>query len=158
MEENKKEECEEINLTDYIKVIIKRKKMILVIFLLAMLVAAIYSFLAPKVYKIDTSLEVGKVENTGSLVELPEQVVAKIDNDVYGVNIRKDLNISEEGYPKIKSENEKDTSLINIEIESSDVSRAKNILEMMNDLIINEHQEKIKIKFLRKGLMREHKN
>lgn len=135
---------DEIDLMDYLKVMIKRKWLILIIFILSAIAAGIFSYLSPKIYKIDTSLEVGKVAE--KIVEAPSQVVEKIKGDVYGGLIREKLKISEEEYPKIKAENPKDTNLIKIEIESAKPDLAKDILGKINNSILAEHQEKIKIK------------
>ena len=143
-EEKFQTEYEEIDLMDYVKVILKRKWLILVIFFGAAIAAGIFSFLMPKVYKIDTSLEVGQI--AGEAVEVPGQVVEKIKSDVYGIFVREKLQIPEEKYPKIKIENPKDTNLITLVIESAKPPESKNILEAINNLILAEHQEKIKTK------------
>jgi len=135
---------DEIDLMDYVKVLLKRKVLILALFLAAAIVAGIYSFILPKIYKIDTTLEVGQV--AGIMVEDPAQVVEKIKGDVYGIFVREKLQIPEEKYPKIKIENPKDTNLITLVIESAKPPESKNILEEINNLIIAEHQEKIKVK------------
>jgi len=138
------QEYEEIDLMDYVKVILKRKWLILAVFFGAAIVAGVFSFLMPKVYKIDTSLEVGQI--AGEAVEVPGQVVEKIKSDVYGIFVREKLQIPEEKYPKIKIENPKDTNLITLVIESAKPPESKNILEAINNLILAEHQEKIKTK------------
>ena len=150
-ETTKTEEYDEIDLMDYIKVLLKRKRLIFGIFFGAAIAAGIFSFVIPKIYKIDTALEVGVIEKaTGTtseqLAELPNQLVEKIKGDVYGITVRKKLNISEENWPKIKTENPKDTKLVKMEIESAEGQQAENILEEINNLILSEHQEKIKAK------------
>ena len=144
MEEPIQTEYDEIDLMDYVKVLLKRKWLILAIFLSAAIVAEVFSFLMPKVYKIDTALEIGQV--AGVPIEDPGQVVEKIKGDVYGIFVRGKLGIPEEKYPKIKTENLKDTRLISLAIESAEPQQAKNILEEINNLILAEHQEKIKTK------------
>jgi len=150
-EEKIQTEYDEIDLMDYVKVLLKRKLLIFGIFLAAAIAAGVFSFLSPKIYKIDTSLEVGRIEKaTGTtpeqLVESPTQLVEKIKGDVYGIFVREKLGIPEEKYPEIKAENPKDTRLINLIIESAEPQKAKNILEEINNLILAEHQEKIKTK------------
>ena len=103
---------DEIDLMDYVKVIIKRKRLILTIFLGSAIVAGVFSFMMAKVYKIDTSLEVGRIDS--SMIEEPGQVIEKIKGDVYGIFIREKLEILEQDYPKIKTENPKDTRLMNL--------------------------------------------
>ena len=144
MEEPIQTEYDEIDLMDYVKVLLKRKWLILAIFLGAAMVAGVFSFLMPKVYKIDTALEIGQA--AGVPIEDPGQVVEKIKGDVYGIFAREKLGIPEKKYPKIKTENLKDTRLISLAIESAEPQQAKNILEEINNLILAEHQEKIKTK------------
>ena len=60
MEEQKIQIEDEINLMDYVKIILKRKWLIFSIFLLAVIVAGIFSFISPKIYEIDTIFEIGK--------------------------------------------------------------------------------------------------
>ena len=143
-EEKIQTEYDEIDLMDYVKVLLKRKWLILVMFLGAVIAAGVFSFLMPKIYKIDTSLEIGQI--AGGVVEAPGQVVEKIKGDVYGIFVREKLQIPEEKYPKIKIENPKGTNLITLVIESAKPPESKNILEEVNNLIIAEHQEKIKTK------------
>ena len=144
MEEPIQTEYDEIDLMDYVKVLLKRKWLILVMFFGAAIAAGIFSFIMPKIYKIDTSLEIGQI--AGAVVEAPGQVVEKIKGDVYGIFVREKLGIPEEKYPKIKTENPKDTRLISLAIESAEPQKAKNILEEVNNLILAEQQEKIKTK------------
>jgi len=143
-EEKTQTEYEEIDLMDYIKVIIKRKRLIWTVFLVAVIIAGIFSFISPKVYKIDTAIEIGQIGEQG--VEAPADVEERIDSDVYGILIRGKLGISEKKYPKIETINPKGTKLIVAEVESTKPVKAKNILEEINNLILDEHQEKIKVK------------
>lgn len=135
---------EEIDLMDYVIVVFKRKWLIFGIFLVAVIAAAVLSSVMPKIYKIDTSLEIGQINGAG--IEPPAQLIEKINNDVYGIFAREKLGISEMEFPKIKTENPKDTNLIKVEIESVNSQQTKNILEEINNLILVEHQEKIKVK------------
>jgi len=141
MEQEKYQKDDEIDLMDYVKVILKRKLFILAVFLVAVLAATVFSFLSPRVYEIDTVLEMGNVGE--KIVEAPAQLMGRIEGDVYGAFIRAKLNISERDYPEIKAENPKDTSLIRKIIESSEPQKAKRILKEGNNLIIAEHQEKL---------------
>lgn len=131
----------EIDLMDYVKVILKRKVFILAVFLIAVVVAGIFSFLSPKVYKINTVLEIGEVG--GSAVETPAQLIGRIEGDVYGLLIRTKLNISEAEYPTIKTDNPTGTSVIKMEIESKNIEQTLGILNEKSRLIMAEHQKKI---------------
>lgn len=148
-EERIQAEYEEINLMDYIKVLLKRKWLILAIFFGTAIAAGVFSFITPKVYKISTSLQINQIETiTGSKIPLviggPTQILGKINGDVYGVLIRNDLKMPESQYPKIKVDNPEETNLINVEISSSKIELAKSVLEKINVLIINENQAEIK--------------
>jgi len=147
LQQDKIEYEDEIDLIDYVKVIIKRKREILTVFVFAVVIAFLFSVFFPKIYKIDTALEIGKIgEET---VEVPQQLVEKIKNDVFGILVREKLKISErdfEKYFQIKPENPKDTYLVQIEIDSKKPQLAQKILEETNNLILSDHQEKIKAK------------
>lgn len=136
---------EEIDLMDYVKIILKRKFFILALFLLSVIVAGIFSLLFPKVHKIEAILEIGQV--AGNIIESPEQTIGKVENDVYGILVREKLGIKEKEYPKIKSENPKETKLIVFTIETDNPQRDENILKEEIDLILKEHQEKFNESF-----------
>lgn len=143
---------EEVSLTEFIRVLLKRKNIVLNVTLIALIIAGIYSFISPKIYRISTLLEIGSINksndlrNSSSLIESPEQIVEKIKNDVYGIEIRKRVNISEKEFPIMKADSIKDTSLVMIEIKSDKTDFAKKILEQVDDLIMSDHQEEIKVK------------
>lgn len=133
---------DEINLMDYVKVILKRKLLILIIFLVAVLAAGVYSFLATKIYEIDTSLEIGRIGK--ETLEAPTQLVEKINSGVYNAAIKEKLSLK--GFPGIIASSPKGTSLVLIEMESSQPQEAKNVLASLNELVLEDHQEKIKTK------------
>jgi len=133
------ENNDEINLKDYIKVIIKRKWLIVGITIGAAILAAILSFLIPKSYEADTILEIGKIGTDP--IELPPQLVEKIQNGNYNKLIEKNLNI--ENLPSFKAENPQNTNLVIISINSSNSDEANKILEELNKVILAEHQEKL---------------
>jgi polysaccharide biosynthesis transport protein len=147
-EEKYQEEYDEVDLMDYLKIILKRKFFILALFVMAVAAAGVFSFFSVKVYKIDTVLEVGKTDSTA--LEDPVQLVEKLKAGSYRILVMTELKIKEEGYSKVKETNPKGTNLIIREIESSDIETAKLILEKVNGLILEDHEEKIKVK---KGLL-----
>ncbi|MCK5044597.1 hypothetical protein KAR26_02620 [Candidatus Parcubacteria bacterium] len=142
------QEEKEIDLIDYIKIILKRKLLIFVVFLIFIIIAGVATSSLPRPYKIDTSLEIGKitekiglVERREVILENPEQLAQKIKGDVYGILAREELNISERDYPEIEVNNPENTDLIVLKIKSTEVQKAKNILEEINRLILEEHQQ-----------------
>jgi len=133
------EEEAEINLIDYIKVILKRKWLILKITLGVTIGVVILNFVMPR-YKIDTILEIGVTED---ILESPHQIVEKIKNGNYNEAVKKKLNI--EKLPKIDVFNPKNTRLVIISIISSNPKHAKKILEELENLILKEHQQKFNL-------------
>ena len=125
---------DEIDLRDYLKIIKKRIIGIIIILIVAIAATAGFSFFMPKIYEVNTSLEIGKIGK--ELLEAPTQLIEKIKENIYGV----------EGVPKMEVENPKGTSLIKIKGESKDPENAKTVLEEMNELILADHEEKIKLK------------
>lgn len=136
------EQTDEIDLMDYINVLWKWKKLIIIGTLLCMLIAGIVSFLLPPIYRVNTIIEIG---TTGVVIENPLSLLEKIKGGVYDEKIREELNIKEADYPEIKLDNPNNTALIGINIESSKRDQSQNILEAMDELILKEHSDLIRI-------------
>lgn len=128
----------EIDLVDYIKIFIKRKRIILGITAILILIAAVWSFITPKTYNVDIILEVGQIEDF--IPEAPSQLVEKIKNDSYGKMIKESLEI--DTLPVITASNPQDTRLVIISVVSSNLDEAIAVLDKIEDLILKEHQEK----------------
>lgn len=151
--ETNQSEYSDVHLADYLKVLIKRKWLIILLFSVSVIAAAVYSFMMPKVYSIDTALEIGSLgiiqkdngDRSNLVIEDPTQVVEKLKGDAYGILVRRNLNIPEDKYPRKIVDNPKDTMLVKILIKSSDAQLAKRILEEINRLIITEHSQKVKV-------------
>jgi len=133
----------QINLIDYLRVVIRRKWLIFTVFLLAIIGASLFSFLKPKVYKTETVLEIGTVG--GSIIENPSQIIGRVNENIYSAVVEKKLGIKEWQYPKIKISNPNGTNLIVMEIQSSNPPPMKSILEEINNSIILDHEGKIKL-------------
>jgi len=127
---------DEINLIDYIKVVIKRKWLILGITLTAVLIAGIASMVSPKNYEVSTTLQIG---NTTDILENTAQVAEKIKSNAYKNLLEEKLNI--ENLPEIKTETPQNTNFVSIIIETDNPEQAKQILDEINSLILLEHQE-----------------
>ncbi len=136
-QENKAQSsCEEIELMNYVKVIIKKWKLILGVFFIAVIFASFYSFfIAKKVYNVDAVLEIGSV--SGVFIEEPAQLTEKVNGNLYSIVGR---------YPRIKINNPSNTKLLLMEIKSAQPEDDKKILEEVSSLILAEHQGKIDVK------------
>ena len=114
---------DEIDLKEYIKVVIKRKKLILAIFFISVIVAAVVSFLMPKVYEVSMFIEppIMAVTDAGiQNLDSVENIQAKINAGVYSEKIIKDLmkdNSYKEKGLKFNVSQPKDTRLIKISLE-----------------------------------------
>jgi uncharacterized protein involved in exopolysaccharide biosynthesis len=134
-------EYSETDLADYIKVLFRQKWLILAVFLASIIAAVVATLMMPKIYRIETSIEVGQIN--GQPIEPLSQTTGKINNDVYSVAAEKDSGTSGNNYPKINAENLKDTNLIVLRAESDDVGGAKNALEKVDGIILKEHQSDV---------------
>lgn len=115
---------DEINLIDYVKVILKRKKLIFLILILFLIGAFVFSITSPKIYKINSILELGQVE-------APVQLIEKINSGVY--NGKYQVRIIATNPPK--------TQLITMKIESAVPQEAKTVLAEINNRILEDHQK-----------------
>jgi uncharacterized protein involved in exopolysaccharide biosynthesis len=127
---------DEINLRDYINVLIKRKVTIFVVFFLCVVFAAFYSFTAPKVYKVEETIRIGQVD--GSLIsklEATRLIRSKnILEPVVGA-LDKDLSLS--GLKgSIKIEEVKGTAFLTVSINYNNPERAIKILKNIADNFI----------------------
>ncbi|HOX29965.1 MAG TPA: Wzz/FepE/Etk N-terminal domain-containing protein [Candidatus Paceibacterota bacterium] len=142
---NKIQEYEEIDLREVVDFFIKNKRFILTSAVLFGVLAFIVSSALPKVYKIDSALEIGLVGEgeTMAAIEDPVQLKDKIDKDIYGQAAREKLSISEKDFPKLKAQNTDKTRILYISTESSETERAKKVLEEINSIIIDNHQNRV---------------
>lgn len=125
-------EYDEINLIDYLKIILKGKKLILALFLVGLIGALALTFFLPSRYIGTTTLEVGELE--GKPLEKLNQLVEKINSDVYG------------RYPGIAVERPENTNLVKIKISSEDSKEIQESLEKLNKTILADHTDKINLK------------
>ncbi len=131
---------EEINLIDYVKVLLKRKWLILVVFLGIIMGTVVLIKTTPKIYRVETDFEAGGSGDIGK--DIANQIVEKINNDVYGNSIREKLGISEQNYLRPKAQSLKNVGIIIIAIESSSPQKAKEILEELNNVVSADYKER----------------
>lgn len=136
-------QTEEIDLMDYVKVIVKRKKLFFGLFLVGLIIGGVLTFLLPSKYKIETIIEIGNLGITSgetfapvspTLLETPTQLIEKIKSGVYGQ------------YSGIGVSNPSNTNLIKIEFtlkNQKDIGITKQKLEDLNKAILIDHNDKI---------------
>lgn len=140
---------DEINLCDYINVLIKRKVTILIVFFLCVAVAAIYSFTTPKIYKVEETIRIGQIND--SLISKEEAIrLIRSKNILQPVveALNKDLSLS--GLKEtIKIKEVKGTNFLSVSINHKSPQRAIEILKNTADNFIeygnNLYAKKIKL-------------
>ncbi len=124
---------DEIDIREYINVIIKRKKLILAIFLVSVVTAAIVSLRMPKVYEITSTVQLGSVNE---LLIKNEEAKAIMLNQNLLLSVINDLNLkitAETLQKDIKITDINGTNLLKIKITYPGIDTALKI----NDAIVN---------------------
>jgi len=130
-------EYDEINLIDYLKIIIKNKRIILIFILIGIILACGITLFLSKTCKAETILEIGKYgQRLDSLFDPLEIISAakfteKINSGLYG------------NYPDLKAAALKNTNLIIITVSSNNTKKAEDSLKSINRLILEEHDKKL---------------
>jgi len=139
MEEEKKYE-EEIDLRDYINVILKRKWGILAIFLVAVIITTVISFLMPKTYQSSALLEIGKIR--GNYIETPQDQISFLGQPATLQTLSKKLDMPEQQLPLLKKSIKTNVSgkFLEISAQANQSLKAKSIVDATTDLLIERHQ------------------
>lgn len=160
---------EEIDLREYINVLLKRKGIIILIFLVAVIAVALVSYFAlSPVYKSSVVFSVALIDNRP-----PTTIVAQIENNVPVIKIhevleiisnnlildevikRSDLNISSDQLrTKIEVENLKNTNFIKVSVEADSPEKTKELAENIVKVFIEKNQHKYteKIKLIKERI------
>jgi len=148
---------EEIDLREYINVLLKRKGIIILIFLIAVITAALVSYFAlSPVYQSSTVFSIALIDNRP-----PTTIVAQIENNVPIIKIseslevinsnlildevikRSDLNItSDQLKTRIEVENLKNTNFIKVSVKADSPEKAKELAENIVKVFIEKNQNK----------------
>lgn len=140
MENQQYAQEDEIDLREYINVIIKRKKLILAIFLVSVFTAAIVSLLLPKTYEITSTVQLGSID--GLLIN-KEETRAIMTNQNLLLSIIEDLKLKksiEVLQKAIKISDISGTNLLKIKIAYSDISTAKEINDAITSPLLAQGQ------------------
>lgn len=123
----------EIDIRDYINVVVKRKKLIISIFLVAVVTSAIVSLLMPKVYEITSTVQLGSVKELLIKSKEAKEIILN-QNSLLSVISQLDLKIEVERLKRsIRIEDVKNTDLLKIKIIYPGIDTVLKI----NDAIIN---------------------
>ena len=129
---------EEINLRDYINVVLKRKRTIFTILFVSVAVAVIVSFLSPRVYRISMILEPPRVEVTSEgmpiYLDSPENIKTVIESGSLNSKIIKALNLDSTTRIKFRVSQPSGTSILKISIERQE-KETEDGIRILNQLV-----------------------
>lgn len=129
---------EEVDLIEVFQILCKRKKVIVIGALLVAFVASVASFSFTEVYRATVILGAPTqlIQNKKGLekaiaIVAPETIKELVIAGVFNAQIQKELNISDENFPKFKVVLPYKTSLIKLTVKTGDPQQAISILDEM---------------------------
>lgn len=141
MEEYKKEN-EELELYEYIRVILKRKKVVLISFLVSVITAIVINFLSPKAYQSASLIQIGSIDNKLLIKKEKAKRIITSQNILISAIQNLRLNIRPSQLKRnIKIENIKDTDLLRIKLEFSNEELAIKINKAIAESFISYGQK-----------------
>jgi len=160
---------EEIDLREYINVLLKRKGIIILIFLIAVITAALVSYFAlSPVYQSSVVFSIALMDNRPTTT-----IIAQVENNVPVIKIhevlevinsnlildevikRSDLNISSDQLKtRIEVKNLKNTNFIKVSVEADSPEKVKELAENIVKVFIEKNQNKYteKIKLIKERI------
>lgn len=132
---------DEIDLRDYIEVMIKRKKTILTIFFICVTTATVISFLMPKVYETSTVIKIGSMKIGDSIQPLlvKEEVISKLREGSLLNSVIQELNLNINVFAlktMVKTEDIKNTNLVRLKIQNKNPDLAVKICNTITETFI----------------------
>ncbi len=135
----------ETELIEYIEIVLKRKRVVFFIFLLAIIITGLVSYLNLKAARETVTtvsvIEIGTVGNRA--IENPIQLVRKINNQNFDSLIKKRLNLDTSFSLDIKASSLIHTNLVKLERTSKNPEQDKKILETLDKIILEGHQKEL---------------
>ena len=151
MHEEEKE-FESIDLMEYVNIAWKRRWQIIIPTAVLAILAAVASFLLPKVWEVDALIIPSKFmtqSQTGEfkivLVVEPKQIAGQISGGAYSALIAAELNIPEREFPDIKAENIRDTNLVRVSVREKNPQTGRQILASLFNHLKSEFDKKIDV-------------
>ena len=147
-----KTEFEYFNWMEYIIVAWKRRWQIIIPTVILAVLAAVVSFLLPKIWQVDIVIIPGKFMSQTQagefkvvLVAEPKQIASQITEGSYDSLIAAELNIPEREFPAIKAEDLRDTDLVRAFVRVKDPQKGRLILASLFNHLKSEFDKKIDI-------------
>jgi len=156
-----KMEEEEIDLREYINVLLKRKGIIILIFLIAVITAAIISYLVlSPVYRSSTVFSVAQVDGQ-PVINITETLEIIKSNVMLGevINQMSLEETTEQLKTQVTTESQGGTNFIKVTVEADTPEKAKSLVENIVKVFIEQHQdeytEKVKLIEGRVNILKE---
>ncbi len=147
-----KTEFEYFNWMEYIIVAWKWRWQIIIPTVILAVLAAVVSFLLPKIWQVDIVIIPGKFMSQTQagefkvvLVAEPKQIASQITEGSYDSLIAAELNIPEREFPAIKAEDLRDTDLVRAFVRVKDPQKGRLILASLFNHLKSEFDKKIDI-------------
>ena len=142
-------EEQEVTLRDYIKVVKKRKKTILLVFCIGVVGAAVISFLLPPVYRVTATMKIGKIMDLSTFEKDPIESVIAASERLEGSQVLsetiEDLKLPftlKEMGKKVSVEPIRDTiDLVQIRVETNDRLQALDIANYLANELLERHRQ-----------------
>jgi capsular polysaccharide biosynthesis protein len=140
MENQQDNQEEEVDLRKYVKVIIKRKRIILSVFLISVIISIIAALKMPKVYEINSTIQLGSINEL--LIKKEEAKAIMLNqNSLLTITNALGLKTSIESLQEsIKISDITGTNLLKIKITHSDVDTAIKMNEAITKPLITQGQ------------------
>jgi len=142
---------DEINLMDYIKVIIKRKKIIISTFLICVIAAVIYSFIVPPVYRLTQMLKLPTV-GMDEYLYAPELIKDQIEEGFYNYkifsspNYNNKYNINDINFIKVEIPKHKQFLKLYANTTQRDSKNKKEIFKELFNQLAKEYSSKLDVR------------
>ena len=142
-------EEKEVTLRDYIKLVKKRKKIILLVFLVGVAATAVISFILPPVYRVTATIKIGKIVDLSAFEKEPIESAVAASERLGGSQILSDI-IDDLKLPftlkefrkKVSVEPIKDAKdLIQIRVETNDRRQAVDIADYLANELLERHKQ-----------------
>ncbi len=140
---------QELSLRDYVEVVRRRKKTILLVFFIAIIGSAVLSFVLPPVYQVESTIKVGSIIDVDTLekelIESPIAASRFLGGSQVLIETIKELKLPytfEELREKILIEPVRETEdLVQIKVDLNDPGEAVNIANYLGTKLLDRHEE-----------------
>lgn len=152
---------QELSLRDYIEVVKRRKKTILLVFFIAIVGSAVLSFVLPPVYQVESTIKVGSIIDVDTLekelIESPIAASQFLGGSQVLIETIKELKLPytlEELREKILIEPVRETEdLVRIKVDVNDPGEAVNIANYLGTILLDRHEEIKKLYENKEGIL-----